>query len=169
MVRLGLLRTLIFLGLFFYFYKTSGKFRKSIISAFAAMSFYFSGLPSAHSAGGADAFTTQNQPHQSRFQKRQGIFGRKSNNDGSGGDDDKGIPQYSKPESVETTKERFQKIQEQVVKLEEVTDSDSESEEDQCPIDQQNKAGIDELPDSSKFIYTLETKTAKKSLEKSPS
>jgi len=51
-----------------------------------------------------------------------------NNNNGSGGDDDdNGIPQYSKPESVETTQERFQKIQEQVVKLEEVTDSDSVS------------------------------------------
>jgi len=38
--------------------------------------------------------------------------------------------------------------------------------EDQCPIDEQNKAGIDELPDSSEFIYNLETKTAKKALKK---
>lgn len=37
---------------------------------------------------------------------------------------------------------------------------------DQCPIDEQNKAGIDELPDSSEFIYNLETKTAKKALKK---
>jgi len=58
LVTFGLLGTLTFLGLFFY----------------------FSGLPPAHSAGEADAFTTQNQPHQSRPQKRQGIFGRKSIN-----------------------------------------------------------------------------------------
>ena len=38
--------------------------------------------------------------------------------------------------------------------------------EDQCPIYEQNKAGIDELPDSSEFIYNLETKTAKKALKK---
>jgi len=38
--------------------------------------------------------------------------------------------------------------------------------EDQCPIDEQNKAGIDELPDSSEFIYILETKTAKKALKR---
>ena len=38
--------------------------------------------------------------------------------------------------------------------------------EDQYPIDEQNKAGIDELPDSSEFIYNLETKTAKKALKK---
>jgi hypothetical protein len=32
--------------------------------------------------------------------------------------------------------------------------------------DKQNKAGFDELPDSSKFIYSLETKIAKNSLKK---
>jgi len=40
-----------------------------------------------------------------------------------------------------------------------------QSLEDQCPIDEQNKAGIDELPDSSEFIYKLETKTARKALK----
>ena len=38
--------------------------------------------------------------------------------------------------------------------------------EDQCPIDEQNKAGIDELLHSSEFIYNLETKTARKALKK---
>ena len=38
--------------------------------------------------------------------------------------------------------------------------------QDQCSIDEQNKAGIDELPDSSEFIYNLETKTARKALKK---
>ena len=131
-ITFGLLGTLTFLGLFVYFYKTSGKFRKSIIAAFVAATFYFSGLTPAHSAGEADAaFTQQNQQHQSRIQRPRGIFGRELNNDGSG------------PEKP-----------------------DSESEEDQCPIDQQNKAGIHELPDSSKFIYNLETKTTKKALKK---
>jgi len=37
--------------------------------------------------------------------------------------------------------------------------------DDQCPIDEQNKAGIDELPNSSEFIYKLETKTARKALK----
>jgi hypothetical protein len=36
---------------------------------------------------------------------------------------------------------------------------------DQCPIHEQNKAGIDELPDSSEFTYNLETRTAKKALK----
>ena len=38
--------------------------------------------------------------------------------------------------------------------------------QDQCSIDEQNKAGIDELPDSSEFIYNLETKTSIKALKK---
>ena len=38
--------------------------------------------------------------------------------------------------------------------------------EDSCSIDEQNKAGIDELPDSSEFRYNLETKTVKKALKK---
>ena len=44
--------------------------------------------------------------------------------------------------------------------------SSSESEDEQCPIHEQNKGGIDELPDSSEYIYGLETKTAKKALGK---
>ena len=38
--------------------------------------------------------------------------------------------------------------------------------QNQCSIDEQNKAGIDELPDSSEFIYNLEIKTARKALKK---
>ena len=37
--------------------------------------------------------------------------------------------------------------------------------QDECSIDEQNKAGIDELPDSSDYIYNLETKTARKALK----
>jgi hypothetical protein len=37
--------------------------------------------------------------------------------------------------------------------------------QDQCSIDEQSKAGIDELPDSSEYIYNLETKTARKALK----
>ena len=43
---------------------------------------------------------------------------------------------------------------------------DNNKPENQCPRFDQNKAGVDELPDSSKFIYNLETKTAKKTLQK---
>ena len=58
LLRFGLLGTLTFLGLFIYFYKTSGKFRKSIIAAFAAATFFFLGLTTARAAGEADAFTS---------------------------------------------------------------------------------------------------------------
>lgn len=37
---------------------------------------------------------------------------------------------------------------------------------EQCSIYEQNKGGIDELPDSSKFLYSLETKAAKQTLRK---
>ncbi len=40
-----------------------------------------------------------------------------------------------------------------------------QSSENQCPIDEQNKGSIDELPNSSEFIYKLETKTARKALK----
>jgi hypothetical protein len=38
--------------------------------------------------------------------------------------------QYLQPESVEQTKDRLQRIQEHIVRLEEVTETDSESESD---------------------------------------
>ena len=129
--------------MFVYFYKTSGKFRQSIIAAFVAVTFYFSDLKPAHSAGQADAFTPQNQQHQSRPQN-QGIFSRKSNNDGpgpgkpngngSGGNDDS-VPKYPQPESVEKTQERVDRITEQTRRLKEVTETDDESEK-QCSIEE---------------------------------
>ena len=138
MKKLPVIAGITFLGLFIYFYKSSGKFRKSIIAAFVAVSFYFSGLKPAHSANQADAFTPQNLQHQSRAQK-EGFFSRKSNNDGPGpgkpngdgsGGDDGGIPNYPQSESVEETQKRLEWMQEQVRKLKE----EAESEEDQCPI-----------------------------------
>ena len=99
-----------FLGLVFYFYRSSGKFRKSIIAAFVAVSFYFSFLKPAHSAGQADAFTPKNPQHQSRPQK-EGIFSRKNKNSSgpgkpNGADSDGydgGIPNYPESESVQET------------------------------------------------------------------
>ena len=41
-----------------------------------------------------------------------------------------------------------------------------EDDPDSCPILEKNKGGIDELPDSFRFIYNLETKTSKKALKK---
>jgi hypothetical protein len=43
--------------------------------------------------------------------------------------------------------------------------SKKKKSKEQCPIDEQNKAGIDELPDSSEFFYKLETKTARKAIK----
>lgn len=37
---------------------------------------------------------------------------------------------------------------------------------EECELDEQNKGGIDELPNSSEFFYKLETKTARKALKK---
>ena len=46
------------------------------------------------------------------------------------------------------------------------SNSKKKQSQDQCSIDEQKKAGIDELPDSPEFIYKLETKTARKALKK---
>lgn len=150
MIRFGLVGTLTFLVFFVYFYKTSGKFRQSIISAFVALTVLFSSQQAAHSAGQADAFTQQNQQHQSCPQNK-GIFSRKSNNDGpgpgkndgSGGDDDSGMPKFPQTESVQDTQNRLDNIDEQIHKLEKVTDSDSETEENECQIKPPGKFDFD--------------------------
>jgi hypothetical protein len=169
LIRLGLLGTLTFLCLFFYLYKTTGKFRHSIMSAFVAATVYLSSLTPAQ-ASEAQAFTPQNQQHHSRPQK-QGIFSHESrnndsgpgkpNDDGSDGDDG-GISNYPKPESVEKTQERVHRMDEQLYRMNEVTDSDSdlESEEDQCRLE--SKAGFKELPDSKNFSYDMKQGTGLK-------
>jgi hypothetical protein len=166
-----LIGILTFLSLFVYFYKTSGKFRKSICAALVA-AFVLASGPLESEAKGADAFTPQQQNTHSQRHKSfsSGAAKKPSNNNNgpgkpsSGGDDNDGIPEYPKVESVEETQKHLENIDEYIRRMEE--SSNSESEEDQCPIHEQNKAGIDELPDSSEYIYTLETKTAKKALKK---
>ena len=166
LIKFGLLGPLtflgLFLGLFVYFYKTSGKFRQSIISAFVALTVLFSTLQAAHSAGEADAFTQQNRQHQSRPQNK-GIFSRKSHNDGPGpgkpngngsDGDDGGIPKYPKTESIEETESHLSNIDEQIHQLEEVTDSDSETKEDECRLE--SKAGFKELPDGKNFLCNID-------------
>jgi hypothetical protein len=151
LLRFGLLGTLTFLGLFIYFYKTSGKFRKSIIAAFAAATFFFSGLTTARAAGEADAFTPQPQ-HQSRPSHRSGFFSGRSSNDGSG----PGKPMMVQMEMMTVVCQNFRKqnqfkkhktgltnIDEQIHKLEEVTDSDSETEENECQIKPPGKFEVD--------------------------
>ena len=58
---------------FIYFYKTSRKFRKLIIAAFAFTTFFFSGVTTSRAAGEAAAFTTQPQ-YQNRPNYRSGFF-----------------------------------------------------------------------------------------------
>lgn len=128
-----MLGVLTFLVFFFYLYKTSGKFRQSIISAFVVLTIFFSSQQSAHSIGQAEGFTpqSQNQPRKSRS-----FFGRNSKNDGSGGpgkpnDDDSngdGLPQFPQTESVKKAEERVERIDDHLRQMSEVTDSGTESE-----------------------------------------
>ena len=143
LIRFGLIGTLTFLVFFVYFYKTSGKFRQSIISAFVALTVLFSSQQAAHSAGQADAFSQQNQEHQSRPHNK-GFFSRKSNNDGPGpgkpngngsDGDDGGIPKYPKTESIEETQRYLSNIDEYIARMEESSDS----EEEQCEAIEQKK------------------------------
>ena len=158
MLRFGLLGTLTFLGLFIYFYKTSGKFRKSIIAAFAAATFFFSGPTTARAAGEADAFTPQPQ-HQSRPSHRSGFFSGRSSNDGSvpgksddfGSDSDRDcLPQFPQTESVEKTEEQVERIDNQLRQMSEVSDSGTESESEDDFAEYQSAVTIKEvleLPD----------------------
>lgn len=152
LIRLGILGTLTFLCLFFYLYKKSGKFRKSIISAFVAVSISLSSVTGAHASSEADAFTTPNPQRLSRVQRPEGIFTNRSPNDDSGpGKPNKnglgggGIPNYPKPESVEKTKELVTQMEKQFARMNEVCDSDSdlESEENQFLVE--GKAESDKI------------------------
>ena len=141
MKKLPVVVGITFLALFIYFYRSSGKFRKSIIAAFAAATFFFSGPTTARAAGEADAFTPQPQ-HQSRPSHRSGFFSGRSSNDGSGpgkpddfgsDSDGDGLPQFPQTESVEKTEERVERIDDHLRQMSEVSDSGTESEsEDEC-------------------------------------
>ena len=149
----GLVGALTFLIYFVYFYKTSGKFRQSIMTAFGVATVFFSSQQLAHSAGQADAFTQQNPQHQSRPQKGRGTFGSgpgKPNGNDSNGDDG-GIPKSPKTESIEETKRHLSYMDKGIQELEEVTDSDSETE---CQLE--SKAGFTELPNGKTFLYDME-------------
>jgi hypothetical protein len=81
LIKLGLLGTLTFLCLFFYFYKRTGKFRDSILSTFAIITIYSSSLKPAYSASEVNRFTPTplSQQHQPRIPKQE-IFSKKSPN-----------------------------------------------------------------------------------------
>ena len=131
--KLGLVGILTFLVLFVYFYKTSGKFRQSVLAAFVAVSV---GLlsPQPVQAGEADAYTIPTQQHHSRPQST-GIFSGKSSNGGSGpgkpDDSDSGsngLPQFPQTESVEKTEKRVESIDNYLRQMSELSDSSTESE-----------------------------------------
>ena len=75
-IKFGVIAIITFFVFFAYFYKNSGKFRKSSISAFMAITVILS-IPRPVRSGQAevDAFTQQSQQHRNRPQK-QGIFSR---------------------------------------------------------------------------------------------
>jgi len=134
MRRFSLIGILTFLGLFVYFYKTSGKFRKSIMSALVA-AFVFASGPLESEAKGADAFTCQ--PETTRASRNRDLFSSvarkpsnggpgKPDNSGSGGDDDNGMPQYPKAESVQERENRFNNIDKSIARMEESSDSEEE-------------------------------------------
>lgn len=151
--KLNFIGILIFLVLFFRFYKSSGKFRRSIITAAVTITVYSSSLiPASAGTGDADAFTQQSQQHHSRSQHDQGIFGRKSSNDdsGAGKPDDDGseenndnVPNCPQVESVERTQDRVDKIHEHLGQMKEVSDSNTENEEGECSIEK-IKVGVAE-------------------------
>lgn len=146
-----------FLVLFFDFYRKSGKFHQSVIGSFLAVTVSLSALSPAHSAGEANAFPRDSRPHQSRPKNDGGLFGRNgrksigtgsgpgkpNGDDPDGNDNDDGLPQYPQAESTEKTRKRLDRIQEQIRKLEEVTDSDSETEENLCQIKPPGKFEVD--------------------------
>jgi hypothetical protein len=145
-VGFSMIFLLTFFGIFLYLYRSSGKLRKSIVSAILSALILFSG-PLQSNAHGADAFTPADQ---SRSANRPGLFSSKSNDPGKpdkptgnggagddGNDDDNGkIPQYRQPESVQKTREQIEELKRYVREFDEDTDSESESEEDQCPASQ---------------------------------
>lgn len=139
-IKFGLIGSLAVLGLFIYFYKTSGKFRQSIIAAFAAITFYFSGPKPAKAKEADAAFIQQTQQQNTRVQKNQELFNKavaepgKTDNSGSNAAGE-GMPEFPKTESVDKTENWVETIETLIGEMEEISDSEeSDSEtEDRCP------------------------------------
>lgn len=129
-----------FVSLFFYFYKKSGRFRKSLASASLASIIFvsgFAGLPRNSRATNAEGFTPK-LPEQSRPHKNSGAFGSRSGDAGggqgpgkpNGNDDGSSFPtEWPQTESVEKTKSRISEIQHKIDRFKEITESESESED----------------------------------------
>lgn len=152
-IRFGIVGSLAFLGLFFYFYKTSGKFRKSVTSALLA-TFVFFGWSFESQAKDVNAFSTQQQQiHQSRPSHRSGFFSGRSSNDGSGpgkpddfGSDSAGdgLPKLPETECIQQTEERVENIETLIRRMEESSDTESECESaEQLQVDESYKSNSD--------------------------
>lgn len=152
LIKFGLLGSLTFLALFVYFYKTSGKFRKSIVAALIAAGLLFS-EPLKSEAKDVDAFTPQQQNthiFRNRDFSSRAVKKPSKNNNGpgkpssDGGDSDDGdfIPEYPKVESVEETENRIDRIDEYSSRMDESSDSEEESESNQCPKKKKKKKSV---------------------------
>ena len=138
LIKFGLIGSLAFLGVFIYCYKTSGKFRQSIITAWVAVTFALSGPKSvqAKEVDGAE-FSPQSQQHHSRIQKNRELLNNAmaepadSSSSNTGGE---GMPKFPETESVETTEKRVKNIEALTREMEEMSESESDSEtENECP------------------------------------
>ena len=138
--------------MFLYLYGKYGKFRKSIIAALLA-GLVLSSEPLKSEAKGANAFTSQ--PEMTRASRNRNLFSSgarkpsgdpgKPDNSGSGGDDDNGMPQYPKAESVQETENWVDNIDEYIARMEESSDSEEEQWEatEQLQVEESYKSNSD--------------------------
>lgn len=105
MKKLSSIGIIIFLSLFLYFFKKSGKFRLSIKAAIVGVSVFFS-VPAESKAKDVNAFGQQVPQHQ-RNRRALGSSSSGNNNpgnpSGAGGDGDDfgdGMPEFPNPGSV---------------------------------------------------------------------
>lgn len=141
---------------------------KNRIKVLMLLAIWFGALAPAHSAGNADAFTPQNNLYRSRTQKRQGAFGRKSDNgassnpsvgdDNNGSGDDGNIPQYPQTKSVEETQERIERMNEYLRLMNEVSDSDTdiENEKNQCKVHEKVKKVVSRINEDDGLVRAAE-------------
>ena len=129
------------LYLFIYFYRTSGKFRKSIAAALL-VTFVFLASPENSGARDVEGFPPKPQQH-SRLLKPKGLFRNPSQNSGpekpdnpsGNGKNFDSTPEYHGPESVGETEKRLDTIDGYLGELDGQTDSDSELEsESSCDV-----------------------------------
>ena len=158
--------------MFFYFYRKSGKFRKSMIAALLAIIALFAS-PLMSEGKDVNAFTSQPEP--TRASRNRNFFNSgtrnpsnggpgKPDNSGSGGDDDKNISQYPNLESIQETENRLDDIEKSIARMEENSDDETEQCEatEQFQVEESYKSN----PDLKKVTKnTHKSKRAVKNLE----